>query len=64
VDGVEGGEAANGGVRLSVSSKDAEATAPRVIEALVRGGAAVREARIAQPSLEEAYLALIKEGGQ
>ena len=64
LEGVDGVEAANGGVRLSVSSKDAEATAPRVIEALVRGGAAVREARIAQPSLEEAYLALIKEGGQ
>jgi ABC-2 type transport system ATP-binding protein len=64
VDGVEGVEAGNGGLKLSVSTRDAEGTAPRVIEALVRGGAAVREARIALPSLEEAYLALIKEGGQ
>ncbi len=61
--GVDGVEASNGGARLSVSAKDAQETAPRVVEALVRGGAAVREARIVQPSLEEAYLALIKEGG-
>lgn len=64
VEGVDGVETADGGSRLSVSTRDAEGTAPRVVEALVRGGAAVREARIAQPSLEEAYLALIREGGQ
>lgn len=64
LDGVDGVEASNGGARLSIFTRDAEGVAPRVVEALVRGGAAVREARMVQPSLEEAYLALIKEGGQ
>lgn len=63
VDGVEGVNAHNGGLCLSVLAKDADGVAPRVIEALVKGGAAVREARISLPSLEEAYLSLIKEGG-
>jgi ABC-2 type transport system ATP-binding protein len=64
LEGVDGVETSNGGTRLSVFTKDAEGVSPRVVEALVKGGAAVREARIAQPSLEEAYLALIREGGQ
>jgi ABC-2 type transport system ATP-binding protein len=64
VEGVEGVEAAGGGLRLSVATKDTDGTAPRVIATLIGAGAAVREARIALPSLEEAYLSLIKEAGQ
>jgi ABC-2 type transport system ATP-binding protein len=64
VEGVERVESSSGGLKLTVSTKDVDGTAPRAIAELVRAGAAVREARIALPSLEETYLSLIKEGAE
>jgi len=59
---VEGVEVDARSARLLVTANDIQAVAPYVVKTLVGTGAMVMRVNVFLPSLEEAYLELIKEG--
>ncbi|MDD1766535.1 MAG: hypothetical protein LUQ00_01280 [Candidatus Methanomethyliaceae archaeon] len=59
---VEGVEVDARSARLLVTANDIQAVAPYVVKTLVGTGAMVMRVDVFLPSLEEAYLELIKEG--
>lgn len=59
---VEGVEVDERSARLLVTAKDVQAIAPYVVKTLVGAGAMVIRVNAFLPSLEEAYLKLIREG--
>ena len=59
---VEGVEVDARSARLLVTANDIQAVAPYVVKTLVGTGAMVMRVNVFLPSLEEAYLKLIKEG--
>lgn len=50
-----------GSARLLVAADDVQAVAPYVVRALVGAGAMVMGVKVFLPSLEEAYLKLVRE---
>ena len=61
IESVEGVEVDEGSARLLVAANDVEAVAPYVVRALVNAGAMVTGVSVFLPSLEEAYLKLVRE---
>ena len=55
-------EVESDGNTLTMSLEDPDRDAPAIIAALVSGGAAIREARDEEPTLEELYIKLLQRG--
>jgi len=47
---------------LTMSLEDPDRDAPAILAALVSAGAAIREARDEEPTLEELYIKLLQRG--